>query len=318
MNIPLVSIICNTYNHASYISQCLNGFFIQRTNFPFEVLVHDDASTDNTPDIIREYECKYPQILKPIYQKENQYSKGKDIFFDHQCLRAKGKYIAICEGDDYWIDPLKLQKQIDFLESHSNYALVYTLSKVYDQANERVARYPTGSKFKGFNTLLAGNQIPALTTCIRTNVIIEYRNDVKPQEQNWLMGDYPMWLWIAFHYEIMFLPEETTVYRVLEESASHSQNLQKQEKFTLSIIDIMLFYIDKFKISPTQEHLESINQFYYELYDKYMHEGCYKKSRHYAKILDIKYIQTRKHKKVRLFYLRYLKYKFFKAIKYRK
>ena len=101
-NCPLVSICCITYNHAPYIRQCLDGFMMQQTNFTFEVLIHDDASTDGTADIIREYESKYPDIIKPIYQTENQYSKGVKVSATFNFPRAKGKYIAMCEGDDYW------------------------------------------------------------------------------------------------------------------------------------------------------------------------------------------------------------------------
>ncbi len=113
-----VSVICNTYNHGAYIKDALQGFVMQKTTFPFEVLIHDDASTDNTADIIREYEAKYPEIIKPIYQTENQYSKGVIISAAFQHPRAKGRYIALCEGDDYWTDPYKLQKQFDALEKH--------------------------------------------------------------------------------------------------------------------------------------------------------------------------------------------------------
>ena len=114
--IPLVSISCITYNHEPYIVQALNGFLMQKTSFPFEVLIHDDASTDRTADIIREYEKKFPKIIKPIYQKENQYSKGnRAILASFVYPRAKGKYIALCEGDDYWIDENKLQQQYEDL-----------------------------------------------------------------------------------------------------------------------------------------------------------------------------------------------------------
>lgn len=132
-NIPLVSICCVTYNHASYIRECLDGFMMQKTNFTFEVLIHDDASTDGTADIIKEYEIKYPGIIKPIYQIENQYSKGISPSVTFNFPRAKGKYIAMCEGDDYWTDPLKLQKQVDFLESHPDYVMCFTLYEQYDQ-----------------------------------------------------------------------------------------------------------------------------------------------------------------------------------------
>ena len=122
-SIPVVSICCVAYNHVHFIRQCLDGFVMQKTNFPFEVLIHDDASTDGTQDIIREYEAKYPDIIKPIYQKENQYSKGVRVSLVYNYSRVRGKYVALCEGDDYWTDPYKLQKQVDFLEAHPDYVM---------------------------------------------------------------------------------------------------------------------------------------------------------------------------------------------------
>lgn len=119
----LVSVCCMTYNHVSFIRQCLDGFMMQKCSFNFEVLIHDDASTDGTQNIIQEYVTRYPDIIKPIYQKENQYSKGIDPNVKYNFSRAKGKYIAMCEGDDYWTDPYKLQKQVDFLESHPDYVM---------------------------------------------------------------------------------------------------------------------------------------------------------------------------------------------------
>ena len=106
----LVSIQCLVYNHEPYLRQCLDGFVMQKTNFRFEAIVHDDASTDGSAAIIREYSEKYPDIIKPIYEAENQYSKhgGFSALFDILNSACKGKYIAMCEGDDYWIDPMKL------------------------------------------------------------------------------------------------------------------------------------------------------------------------------------------------------------------
>ncbi|MBR6421328.1 glycosyltransferase [bacterium] len=113
-----VSIVCNAYNHEKYIKKALDGFLMQKTSFKYEVLVHDDASTDGTADIIREYQQKYPDIIKPILQKENQYSQKIRISYKYQFPRAVGKYIAICEGDDFWTDENKLQKQFDIMEQH--------------------------------------------------------------------------------------------------------------------------------------------------------------------------------------------------------
>lgn len=119
-----VSVFCLAYNHEKYIRETLEGFVSQKTNFNFEVLVHDDASTDETTNIIREYEKKYPHIIKPIYQKENQYSKGGNLSYRYLYPRAKGKYVALCEGDDYWTHSLKLQMQYDFLENHPEVSLI--------------------------------------------------------------------------------------------------------------------------------------------------------------------------------------------------
>lgn len=114
----MVSVCCSVYNHEKYLRKCLEGFVMQKTNFGYEVLIHDDASTDHSADIIREYEKKYPDIIKPIYQTENQYSKGAEISWEFLYPRAKGKYIALCEGDDYWCDENKLQRQFDELENN--------------------------------------------------------------------------------------------------------------------------------------------------------------------------------------------------------
>ena len=131
---PLVSICCITYNHAPYIRECLDGFMMQKTNFPIEIIINDDASTDGTTEIIKEYEARYPDIIKPIYQIENQYSKGVRGMYANFCFpRAQGKYIALCEGDDYWTDPLKLQKQVDFLEANPEYVMCSHRFKQYMQ-----------------------------------------------------------------------------------------------------------------------------------------------------------------------------------------
>lgn len=117
--IPVVSIHCLVYNHEKYIRQCLDGFVMQQTNFAFEAIVHDDVSTDGSVAIIKEYAERYPEIIKPIIETENQYSKGGFAHVNNILRKnSQGRYIAWCEGDDYWIDPHKLQKQVDYLEAH--------------------------------------------------------------------------------------------------------------------------------------------------------------------------------------------------------
>ena len=127
---PLVSILCMTYNHKDYIKQCLDGFIMQKTNFNFVAYVGDDCSTDGTTEIIKEYEQKYPHIIKGIYHASN--TGGVGNFFDivNAC---KSKYVALCDGDDYWIDEYKLQKQVDFLESYLDYTICSHLCKVVSE-----------------------------------------------------------------------------------------------------------------------------------------------------------------------------------------
>lgn len=121
----LVSIVCEVYNHEAFLRDCLDGFVTQVTNFGFVILIHDDASTDSSPIIIKEYVKKYPHLFKPIFQKENQYSRGINVWTTYQFPRVQTKYIALCEGDDYWTDKYKLQKQIDFMENHKAYSMCF-------------------------------------------------------------------------------------------------------------------------------------------------------------------------------------------------
>lgn len=131
-----VSIFCMVYNHEKYLRKCLDGFIMQKTNFKFEALVHDDASTDNSANIIREYAKKYPYIIKPIFQIENQYSKGISIDRTYIFPKAQGKYIAYCEGDDFWTSPYKLQRQFDYMEENDDCSMCVHQSCAYDIENK--------------------------------------------------------------------------------------------------------------------------------------------------------------------------------------
>lgn len=127
-----VSVLCTAFNHEKFIRQALESFVSQKTNFRYEVIVHDDSSTDNTIEIIKEFEKKYPEIIKPIYETENQYSKGKHIINTYMLPVAMGKYIAICEGDDYWCDEYKLQKQFDYMEGHPECSMCVHNTIIHD------------------------------------------------------------------------------------------------------------------------------------------------------------------------------------------
>ena len=144
---PIVTVFCPAFNHERYIKQCLDGFVMQLTSFPVEFIVHDDASSDNTADIIKAYQKKYPDKIFPIFQSENQLSKDKSFLGRVIVDVAKGKYIAICEGDDYWTNPYKLQKQVDFLERNENFVLIGHSTVGLSEKKDRPSQiYPTIKK----------------------------------------------------------------------------------------------------------------------------------------------------------------------------
>lgn len=169
---PLLSITCPAYNQVDYIEQTLDSFLAQRTTFAFEILINDDASSDGTTQVIERYAEQYPNLIKPVIHQHNQYQLGRWCF-PALFNRARGKYIAYCEGDDYWIDPLKLQKQVNFLEANADYVLTYHDAMAFDSEGERgiqlTGQYQADASAMD---LLKARPISTLTTCFR-NVLHE-------------------------------------------------------------------------------------------------------------------------------------------------
>ncbi|MBS1776235.1 MAG: glycosyltransferase, partial [Bacteroidetes bacterium] len=209
-----VSICCVTYNHGNYIRECLEGFVKQQTNFNFEILVHDDASTDNTAGIVKEYELKYPHLFKCVYQTENQFYK-QNTLVNILFKMAKGKYIALCEGDDYWIDPYKLQKQVDFLELHPEIFICGTNTKVV---------YEDGTPSHLFNIsprveiteerLLPIEQLISPLVPFHTSSVMFRKIATFP---SWFSsinnGDIAIFFLCALRGKVGVLPDVTSVYR---------------------------------------------------------------------------------------------------------
>ena len=155
----MVSVCCTTYNHEPYIEDALEGFLIQETGFAFEILIHDDASTDKTADIIRKYEKKYPRLIKAIYQIKNQYSKGPRVDALFNFTRAKGDFIALCEGDDYWTNPKKLDIQIGEMKKHPEVGISFHSGKllVGGKIGKDVANYGHKNKIYSTSEVIRGD-----------------------------------------------------------------------------------------------------------------------------------------------------------------
>ncbi|MDR1624471.1 MAG: glycosyltransferase [Tannerellaceae bacterium] len=249
----LVSISCVTYNHKAYIRDCIDGFLMQKTNFRFEILIHDDASTDGTAGIIREYERKYPDLIKPIYQVENQYSQGINPGRINS-NRATGKYIAYCEGDDYWTDPLKLQKQVDFLENNPEYGLVCTNVRIYNQETNvfKEAKY-TESKDITYEELISDrkSKITPLTVCYRKELLSVIKNTIHEElnPPKYFTGDIYLYFNIALVSQIRCIPDVTGVYRILRESMTHSKTDKRRLiAFSSKTSNTMLYYLENHPI----------------------------------------------------------------------
>lgn len=138
--VPLVSICTTTYNHKAYLEGAIRSFLCQKCSFPYEILVHDDCSTDGTTDLLRKLAAEFPDIILPLYEKTNQYSQNIPINETFNFPRARGKYIALCEGDDYWLCTDKLQRQIDALETHPECTFSFTNAIIHDESGMREDR----------------------------------------------------------------------------------------------------------------------------------------------------------------------------------
>ena len=209
----MVSICCITYNHEPYIRDCLEGFLMQQTNFPFEVLIHDDASMDHTADIILEYEAKYPDIIKTVCEQENQYTKGISFVELFGFARAQGKYIALCEGDDFWTDPNKLQIQYDFMESHPDYSMCFHGAKsIVDKTGEVVDNFNhiEDRDYVG-NEFLRSWAIPTASLFFRRMFVKNI-----PESKDFRAGDIVIWLSMANCGKIRAFSRKMSVYRITE------------------------------------------------------------------------------------------------------
>ena len=221
----VVSIICNTYNHEPYIRQSLEGFVMQKTDFAFEVLIHDDASTDKTADIIREYEAQYPDIIKPIYQTENQYSQKTGIMKTFQYPR---------EGDDYWIDPLKLQKQVDFLEANPDYSMCFHNAMVLNEVitkKERIRSFNSYRENKEFTVfdILDEWYVPTASML--------FRKDARKETPSFFSGDYVLSLVLASVGKIYYMDQYMSVYRLNNGGISNSISANKWANQMCGLLD---------------------------------------------------------------------------------
>lgn len=238
---PHVVIRCIAYNQEKYIKEALEGFIMQKTKFPFVAIVHDDASTDSTARIIKEYAEKYPEIIKPIYETENQYSKkdGSLTRTMNDAMIASGaEYIAFCEGDDYWTDPLKLQKQIDFLEANPDYVLCFHEAAILDKMNSGFVYPKLFDREYGVNEIFENWIVPTASIVMKQEV----RKSL-PENKFFVNGDIIVLLTAASIGKLYGMAEKMAVYRINSEGLTISR-----------LLDPLSFY------SKEEKHFKAIGE----------------------------------------------------------
>jgi len=249
---PLVSINCIAYNHEKYIEDAIEGFLIQETDFPFEIIVHDDASKDRTADIIREYEAQYPNLIKSICQTENQFSNGRNPLYEFTFPLSKGKYIALCEGDDYWTDKFKLTKQVDFLENNPSFSgSAHQSMLLYQNGKKNDKFFKLNNDYISLENLMAGRLFHTASFVFKNNILkgIQLPN-------NMLSGDRYLFLLCSMFGPIKYFSEPMCIYRKHDNGISHWITYELLKK-DLNIPSNLYLINNKF---PKYKYLSFVHQ----------------------------------------------------------
>ena len=243
----MVSVDMITYKHEAYIAQAIEGVLMQETNFEYDLIIADDCSPDKTEEIVKNIIATHPKghIIKYFRHEKNIGMNQNGLFAVQQC---KGKYIALCEGDDYWTDPLKLQKQVDFLEVNHDYGLVHTNNKILNQRTkkfiDRILRKEAEDELDAtdlFYAILNSQYIISTQTALFRRIFLKE----VIFENKFNMGDTPLWLQLSQLTKFKFLNEITSIYRSNLGSVSNSKGILNRKKFNISGLEMRIFYTKK-------------------------------------------------------------------------
>lgn len=294
----IVSVLMITYNHENFIREAIDGVLMQKTDFPIELIIGEDCSTDSTRKIVVEYAEKHPDIIRPLLPESNL---GMMKNFNKTMEAAKGKYIALCEGDDYWTDPLKLQKQVEFLEENEEYGMIHTnyayffekTKKRVDTVNKKTV--PTGNVL---NEIFSGRLgIKTATVCYRRSIVNKYF----PKEYyklNIPIGDWPLWLVLAKNSKIGYIDEITTVYRTGQFSYVnvHSHNFEVLEKRYIDEKRMYDFMCNLYPDDLIKDDWGWNNYKYISLLNAAIKKNNFNKASEYSQILISRNVNTYKTK----------------------
>jgi glycosyltransferase involved in cell wall biosynthesis len=262
MGIPFVSVCIITYNHENYIAQAIEGALIQKTNFPFEIVIGEDCSTDGTREIVFDYAKKYPNIIRVITSEKNV---GMINNFIRTLNVCKGKYIALCEGDDYWTDPLKLQKQVDFLEANPGFVICFHNARKLVQATGDNSSLFFNNPPRDIFTLsdiIKNDFIPTLTCVFRSKLFKEFPD----WYSNAYPGDWPLHILNAQHGKIKYIDEVMATYRLHEHGICTGNtpinNYEKSMSTLINIRDYLKFPYSIIMNNTISERFYSLAKLY--------------------------------------------------------
>lgn len=274
MSKPLISINMLAYNQKKFIAQAIEGVLVQKTDFRFELVIGEDSSTDGTREIVHKYQKNYPKQIKVITSENNVGIRDNELRTLEACT---GKYVAFCEGDDYWIDIHKLQKQVDFLEGNPDYGLVHgdvdhlddksgEITKAFNKKNNVII--PNGDIFDFL--MKPSHSIKTTTVCIRKELLEKYYlSNEEIMQSDWALIDISIWLMFAYHSKIHYLDEVMATYRLFQESMSRNINPEKNYKFHQLIHSIRAYFVNNYECSDETRVMIETNKHKSILFDAY-------------------------------------------------
>lgn len=239
METPLVSVCMTTYNHEAYLAQAIESVLAQQTSFGVELVVGEDCSTDHTREICKRYVTQYPDRVRLVCGPENVGWRANYLRTFEAC---RGKYVAYCDGDDWWSDTKKLQKQVDLMEQDSSCGMCFTRAEDFYQESGFHEIYPKQTA-TDFDSLLLQTSIPNCTTLARRELIVRYYSEIHPDRHpEWGTDDWPMWLWFSATSKLCCMPIFTAIHRRLPASVSHEADLKRRIAFRDSLMEISLWF----------------------------------------------------------------------------
>lgn len=250
---PLVSVIVTTYNHEPYLGRALDAILQQECDFDVEIILGEDCSADGTLRLCQEYAEKYPEQITLIVSTENV---GWRANYRRCVEAAKGKYVAFCDGDDYWCNPTRLAEQVALMEENEKVGLCYTLAERRDENGELVGYFPVREGHTSLDALLHDWCVENCTTLARRDFVMDYYATEQPENRpEWLTEDLPMWLFVAAHSEVAYINRVTAVHQVFPDSVSHSTSLAKRLAFCDSSSNIKLWFDERYNTSRQRRYL---------------------------------------------------------------